>query len=104
MLPPNSIIGKNKFLTECSTTKMPPKKRKGSIQATSTPVEDHDAMAIDTPQKFEVPKPSYNILKDPWTDEQETSLFKGIVKWKPAGQSSLSFDESFESEVLNNCI
>ncbi|KAB8290070.1 hypothetical protein EYC80_010396 [Monilinia laxa] len=64
---------------------MPPKKKKGSTRAASTPVEDQDAMAIDTPQKIEPPKPAYNILKDPWTDEQETSLFKGIVKWKPAG-------------------
>ncbi|KAF7907818.1 hypothetical protein BELL_0394g00050 [Botrytis elliptica] len=64
---------------------MPPKKKKGSTRAASTPVEDQDAMAIDTPKKAEPLKPSYNILKDPWTDEQETSLFKGIVKWKPAG-------------------
>lgn len=69
---------------------MPPKKKKGSTRAASTPVEDQDAMAIDTPKKAEPLKPSYNILKDPWTDEQETSLFKGIVKWKPAGRSKLS--------------
>lgn len=85
MLPFNSIFG-----SKDSTAKMPPKKKKGSTRAASTPVEDQDAMAIDTPKKAEPLKPSYNILKDPWTDEQETSLFKGIVKWKPAGRSKLS--------------
>jgi hypothetical protein len=68
---------------------MPPKKKAKAAAATSTPTADGDAMAIDTPQpqKAEEPqKPAYDILKDPWTDEQETSLFKGIIKWKPAGE------------------
>lgn len=74
---------------------MPPRGKKfkearGSVRAPSTPAGDEDAMAIDTPPQAEkptevAPKPSYDILKDPWTDEQETSLFKGIIKWKPAG-------------------
>lgn len=48
-------------------------------------------MVIDTPE-VEEDAPSisdYDILKDPWTDEQETSLFKGIIRWKPAGMSPL---------------
>ena len=70
-------------------SKMPPKKKAKAAAAASTPTADGDAMAIDTPQpqKAEEPqKPAYDILKDPWTDEQETSLFKGIIKWKPAGE------------------
>ncbi|KAM3077233.1 hypothetical protein ACMFMG_003303 [Clarireedia jacksonii] len=64
---------------------MPPKKKKNSLRAASTPVGDDDPMIIDAPENVEPAKPIYDPLKDPWTDEQETSLFKGIVKWKPAG-------------------
>ena len=74
---------------------MPPRKKtKGSVRATSTPVEpEEDAMAIDTPQVEEPQHPNFGILKDPWTDEQETSLFKGVIKWKPAGQFGNCFRE-----------
>jgi hypothetical protein len=77
--------------TSRKDSKMPPRKKaKGSIQEISTPGADEDVMAIDTPVA-EPLKPTYDILKDPWTDEQETSLFKGIIKWKPAGLSAGSF-------------
>jgi MRG-binding protein len=70
---------------------MPPRKKaKGITQAVSTPAVDEDSMVTDTPQVEEPQKPAYDILKDPWTDEQETSLFKGIIKWKPAGKVTFS--------------
>lgn len=54
----------------------------------STPGRDEgDSMVIDRPETHESPKkPAYNPLQDPWTDEQETSLYKGIIRWKPAGK------------------
>jgi hypothetical protein len=76
---------------------MPPRKKaKGNTGTTSTPAADEDSMVIDTPQAEEPQKSTYDILKDPWTDEQETSLFKGIIKWKPAGEfeSNLKMDTS----------
>jgi len=67
---------------------MPPKKKAKAAAAASTPTADEGTTMTDTPQaQAEEPqKPAYDILKDPWTDEQETSLFKGIIKWKPAGE------------------
>lgn len=71
--------------------RMPPRKKgKGPARGVSSPAAaDSDAMVIDTPQSQraeESPRPKPDILKDPWTDEQETSLFKGIIRWKPAGR------------------
>ena len=72
---------------------MAPKKRaRASTRNASTPAQDEDAMVVDTPGIVGTPdvaglskNEDYEILKDPWTDEQETSLFKGIIRWKPAG-------------------
>lgn len=50
-------------------------------------------MDVDTPQtgdqeassetKEQEPDNNYNDL---WTDDQVASLFKGVIRWKPAGQ------------------
>jgi hypothetical protein len=76
--------------SQIHNAKMPPKKKgKAAARAVSTP--DEDAMVIDspaaeTPKPVEEPaRPNIDLLNDPWTDEQETSLFKGIMKWKPNG-------------------
>ncbi|CAJ0549294.1 Ff.00g029070.m01.CDS01 [Fusarium sp. VM40] len=74
---------------------MAPRKRaRASTQtaATPTPARDDDAMDVDTPQtgdqeassetKEQEPDNNYNDL---WTDDQVASLFKGVIRWKPAG-------------------
>jgi MRG-binding protein len=67
---------------------MPPRKKaRATAQKASTPAQDDDSMVVDTPEtETIIKKPEYDPLKDPWTDEQETSLFKGIIRWKPAGE------------------
>jgi hypothetical protein len=85
---------------------MPPKKKAKAAAAASTPTADGEAMVIDTPQpqKAEEPrKPAYDILKDPWTDEQETSLFKGIIKWKPAGKLIGSYCHGTVLTIFKAC-
>lgn len=66
---------------------MPPRKKARVVsQKASTPAQDENPMVVDTPEmEVTTKKPGYDPLKDPWTDEQETSLFKGIIRWKPAG-------------------
>lgn len=71
---------------------MPPRKKtRPSTQKLSSPAAEDDSMVIDTPAEADSPqKPEYDVLQDPWTDEQEISLFKGIIRWKPAGEPSLT--------------
>lgn len=72
---------------------MPPRKR-GRGHAAFTPVRarNNDAMDVDTPTASEAgsampsrkrERPQYN---DMWTDDQIASLFKGVIRWKPAGE------------------
>ncbi|PMB66212.1 Chromatin modification-related protein EAF7 [Beauveria bassiana] len=67
---------------------MPPRKRaRGGATFASTPARDDDAMDVDTPQAaarspVKEAMPGYNAL---WTDDQVSSLFKGVIRWKPAG-------------------
>jgi len=61
---------------------MPPRKRARVSQATSPAVSAQPK----TPTPAEAtPDPEEDILNDPWTDEEEIGLFKGLIKWKPTG-------------------
>lgn len=71
---------------------MPPKKKPkiSSSRGPSTPsAADSAPPSADTPGNIEGakrPDVDYDLLSDPWTDEQETSLLKGIIRWKPVGE------------------
>ncbi|KAI9833726.1 MAG: hypothetical protein M1838_005562 [Thelocarpon superellum] len=71
---------------------MPPRK-KARIPASrrSTPARDFPTPVATTPAEVETPHRRdangafADYLADPWTDEQEISLFKGVIRCKPAG-------------------
>lgn len=67
---------------------MPPKKKvRMPSRAESTPPGD----AVEQAEKKENPTPmkeglgTETVVSDPWTDEQETWLFKSMIRWKPVG-------------------
>lgn len=71
-----------------------PTKRRGRVPPSTATAAAHDdgAMDVDTPQGTDSPD---GVLDDTtatsnemWTDDQVASLFKGVVRWKPAGWSS----------------
>lgn len=66
---------------------MPPKKKvRQPSRAASTPAGDAVGQAEEgspIPRKAELVTES--VISDAWTDEQETSLFKSMIRWKPVG-------------------
>jgi MRG-binding protein len=61
---------------------MGPRKRPRISQA-STPQPKAAAEVTPTTTDNSPDKP--DILKDPWTDEEEILLFKSMIRWKPTG-------------------
>ncbi|KAA6408526.1 MAG: hypothetical protein FRX48_07608 [Lasallia pustulata] len=68
---------------------MPPKKKaRLSSRAASTPSGE----LLEVPPRASEPRTQVKdeqtgteLFKDAWTDDQETSLFKGMIRWKPVG-------------------
>ncbi|KAI0459578.1 chromatin modification-related protein EAF7-domain-containing protein [Xylaria acuta] len=88
---------------------MPPKRKSKAMaevstpKASVTPAHDEDAMDVGTPKASspkvsETPRaadtpvtakpnhpPESEVLGDLWTEDQISSLFKAIMRWKPSG-------------------
>ena len=67
---------------------MPPRKKAPrAARHDSTPSGNAAEQAtedVPTPAEVEIARDDIHI-SDPWTDEQETSLYKGMIRWKPVG-------------------
>lgn len=65
---------------------MPPKKK---VRLPSRTASTPPGGAVESAEK-EKPAPMKSLgiestVSDAWTDEQETSLFKSMIRWKPVG-------------------
>ena len=71
---------------------MPPRKRAARTarrdSTASGDAVEQLAEDVSTPVGAELAR-DHVVASDPWTDEQETSLFKGMIKWKPVGSFSM---------------
>lgn len=70
---------------------MPPRK-KTKASAASTPLGDTQPK---TPQDSGPVQAHDDVLNDAWADEQETQLFKSMMKWKPTGMIFRARDSGF---------
>ena len=73
---------------------MPPKKKaRLSSRAASTPNGNAVPYVEDPPTPMDDKLSQDDSIMDPWTDEQETSLFKSVIRWKPVGSFSYRVKE-----------
>lgn len=63
---------------------MPPKKKARVSYAVSPDAEP------ETPAAASPDKTDEQVLDDPWTDDEEIGLFKGLMRWKPTGTPTLA--------------
>lgn len=69
------------FINRIVITMPSRKKTKLSPPAGSTPTDNPQSNGI-TPNSGANPE---SLIADPWSEEQETSLLKGVIRWKPVG-------------------
>lgn len=62
---------------------MPPRKK--ARKAAITPDNAAENAVEDAPEPMDIDTGKDVTPLDPWTDEQETSLFKSMIRWKPVG-------------------
>lgn len=100
---------------------MPPKRKSkasglaevSTPKAASTPARDDDTMDVDTPQAADTPRaadtptaskpnlpPASEILNNLWSDDQESSLFKAVIRWKPSGTGIASLQGVSHPQVM----
>lgn len=69
---------------------MPPRK-KGRVLPGAPPIPSGDETehtVLELPISVEANAVMDKMVSNPWTDEQETSLFRAMVRWKPVGSFS----------------
>ncbi|KAL1305326.1 hypothetical protein AAFC00_002226 [Neodothiora populina] len=87
---------------------MPPKKR-SRISAAASPIPPPSA-SKETPAETSHEDGEANaqaeldalVVADPWTDEEEIGLFKGLIKWKPTGIHKHFHIISLQQYLLTN--
>ncbi|KAI9691403.1 MAG: hypothetical protein M1820_009675 [Bogoriella megaspora] len=64
---------------------MPPRK-KAKVSSASSPRNSQPKTPLDPTETGDKGTPqAADDISDPWTDEQETELFRSIIQWKPTG-------------------
>lgn len=87
---------------------MPPKKKSRISTAASPapPPSTKDTPAADTSHEDDEAAAQAefdaSVVADPWTDEEEIGLFKGLIKWKPTGVHKHFHILSLQQYLLSN--
>lgn len=79
---------------------MPPRKRlRVSQPGSASPVSQ---VKTPTPVGEESSPPEQHMLNDPWTDEEETALFKALMRFKPTGIHKHFHLMALHQDLLND--